>query len=182
MDTRDLDKLIEDAATAGAIAPRRGGGPRSASGRATSATNSITHGVMSRLPVIERLGESATEWEGFESGVVESLAPVGELETELSRRIALCLWRLRRCARAETAALTEQTARPTIDLDGVGSAVMVATRGAPFSPLNEHLPRYETHLNRLLCSTLTTLELVKRSRTGGPVPVARLDLSTDADG
>ena len=158
----------------------RRGGPVSAAGRATSAQNSTTHGVMAKTPVIERLGESATEWEAFEIGVIESLAPVGELETELARRVALCLWRLRRCARAETAALTEQTHRPTIDIDGVGSGVVVATRGVPFEPINAHLPRYETHLTRQLNSALTTLHLVKQARAGERPAVARLDLVVDA--
>ena len=179
MSTRDeLDKLIEEAAAAGAIAPRRSGGPRSSAGRATSAANSITHGVTCKTPVLPRLGETVEDWTDFESGVIESLAPVGELETELSRRVALTLWRLRRCSRAETAAICEQTEAHLVDMDNVGPDVMTHTRAAPFEHRSGHVTRYEVTLNRLLNSTLVTIELLQRRRAGDRPAVGRLDLTT----
>src|SRR5262249_22199376 len=43
------------------------------------------------------------DWEAHRAGVLQSLAPVGTLEEALAGRVALCLWRLDRVARYETA-------------------------------------------------------------------------------
>lgn len=154
-------------------APKRGG-PRTPRGRAASAQNAVTHGVNAKTPVIPRLGETPEEWTQFEAGVVTSLAPVGELEAELSRRVALLLWRLRRAARAETATVARQLARTSFS--DVPAELLDASRGAPFED-ESHLLRYETTLNRLLTSALTSLELIQRRRVGERPAVARLEIA-----
>ena len=50
--------------------------------------------------------ESEAEWEEHRAAVVASLYPEGFLETQLAERVALCLWRLKRVARAEGEAIT----------------------------------------------------------------------------
>jgi hypothetical protein len=79
----------------------RSTGPKSAAGKARSAQNALRHGLGSALPVLP--GERPEDWQAHEAGVLQSLAPVGALERELAGRVALCLWRLRRVARYETA-------------------------------------------------------------------------------
>ena len=180
----DLQELLKELAKRGPLdlapedtppppAPKRGG-PRTTRGREVSAQNSITHGVNAKTPVIPRLGETPEEWTQFEAGVVASLAPVGELEAELSRRIALILWRLRRAARAETATVAGQLTRTSFS--DVPAELIDASRGAPFEG-ESHLLRYETTLNRLLTSALTSLELIQRRRVGERPAVARLDIA-----
>lgn len=79
----------------------RSTGPKTAAGKARTAKNALRHGLGSALPVLP--GERAEDWQTHEAGVLESLSPVGALERELAGRVALCLWRLQRVARYETA-------------------------------------------------------------------------------
>lgn len=79
-------------------------GPRTAEGKAAVARNATRHGIFAAVPVIP--GESAEQWEAHRAGVVESLAPVGLLETNLAERAALLLWRLQRLARYESGTVT----------------------------------------------------------------------------
>src|SRR5262245_133704 len=75
-------------------------GPRTVEGKERSSQNALRHGLRSELPVLP--GERAEDWEAHCTGIVQSLAPAGALETELAGRVALCLWRLRRVAAYET--------------------------------------------------------------------------------
>jgi hypothetical protein len=76
-------------------------GPRTAAGKGRSSRNALRHGLRSEAPVLA--GESSEEWERHYAGILQSLAPVGALETELAGRVALSLWRLRRAAAFEAA-------------------------------------------------------------------------------
>lgn len=82
----------------------RKGGPSTPRGKATVARNAIRHAVCATAPVIPGL-ERPEDWEAHRAGIRASLQPVGPLETELAERVALLLWRLRRVARFETAAI-----------------------------------------------------------------------------
>jgi hypothetical protein len=81
-------------------------GPKTAKGKARVSKNAIRHGVWSINPVVNGL-EAPRTWEAFESGIRDSLAPVGMLEEALAERVAFCLWRLRRTAAYETGATRE---------------------------------------------------------------------------
>ena len=81
-------------------------GPKTAEGKARVSKNAIRHGVWSIHPVVYGL-ELPQDWEAFEAGIRESLAPVGMLEEALATRVAFCFWRLRRTAIYETWATTE---------------------------------------------------------------------------
>jgi hypothetical protein len=74
----------------------RSTGPKTEDGKARSALNRLTHGLRSTVVVIR--GEDPEEWQRFRSGIVEAFATANALETELANRVALGLWRLRRCA------------------------------------------------------------------------------------
>ena len=82
----------------------KGGGPKTATGKATAIRNSMRHGITSPNPVIPGM-ETEQEWQAHLDGVRESLDPRGHLESELAGRIALCLWQLKRVTR-HTVALT----------------------------------------------------------------------------
>jgi hypothetical protein len=54
------------------------------------------------MPVVAGL-EWNEDWETHRAGILKSLAPEGTLEEALAERVALCLWRLNRVHRYETA-------------------------------------------------------------------------------
>jgi hypothetical protein len=66
-----------------------------------AAFNSVRHGLRARTIVIPGL-EDPADWVRFRDGVVASLTPEGELETELAVCVAECAWRRRRVARHES--------------------------------------------------------------------------------
>jgi hypothetical protein len=104
-------------------------GPTTPAGKARSSRNALRHGLRSELPVVP--GERAEDWQEHEAGVVQSLAPAGALERELAARVALCLWRLRRVTRYETAVTA-------VGLDEVAEVVCQA--GGRFAPPGQPEP------------------------------------------
>jgi hypothetical protein len=88
----------------------RKGRPKTTQGKAIVAYNAIRHGVCAAAPVIPGV-ERPRDWETHRAGIRASLQPVGSLETEFAERVALLLWRLRRIARFETAAILGGDAR-----------------------------------------------------------------------
>jgi hypothetical protein len=102
-------------------------GPNTEAGKAAVRLNPVTHGVLSTTPVIPGL-EHQEDWEAHISGVVESLAPQGRLETTLTVRAGLLLWRLMRLARYETEMIAADLERAEIDF---------ARRHPPTAPSTE---------------------------------------------
>lgn len=84
-------------------------GPNTAEGRVISARNSLTHGITAKAVVLPGI-EDPSDWEVHCDGVLESLMPVGYLETELAERVAMLLWRLRRVQRYEQTATSTRHA------------------------------------------------------------------------
>jgi hypothetical protein len=80
----------------------RSSGPITPEGKARSSKNALRHGVYSALPVVLGL-EQSEHWASHRAGILKSLAPEGTLEEALAERVALCLWRLNRVHRYETA-------------------------------------------------------------------------------
>jgi hypothetical protein len=79
-------------------------GPRTPAGKAAVARNALKHGAYAALPVIPGV-EREEDWQAHRDGILDSLAPVGLLETRLAERAAQLLWRLERVARYETAVI-----------------------------------------------------------------------------
>lgn len=75
-------------------------GPTTEEGKAVVRLNALRHGVTAEAAVIPFL-ESPEDWEAHRQGVLESLTPVGYLETILAERVAMLLWRLGRANRYE---------------------------------------------------------------------------------
>jgi hypothetical protein len=75
-------------------------GPRTPTGKALVALNSVAHGIYSVSPVIEEV-ESKRSWTAYRFAMLDCLAPVGMVEMTLAERITLAAWRLRRVAHFE---------------------------------------------------------------------------------
>jgi hypothetical protein len=83
---------------------RRGmskGGPVTEEGKEIVRWNAARHGIRSPAPVVPGI-EKAEDWKAHGAGVLDSLKPVGHLETVLAERVALLSWRLHRVTRYET--------------------------------------------------------------------------------
>jgi hypothetical protein len=76
-------------------------GPNTEIGKQRVARNALQHGLSADRLVLP--WESADDWERHRQGMLETLGPGNAFELELAERVALCLWRLRRVARYETA-------------------------------------------------------------------------------
>jgi hypothetical protein len=179
----------------------RGGGPKSAEGKAAVALNASRHGLRSPAPVVTEW-ETELGWRAHCEGVAASLAPEGVLEEELTQRIASLLWRLRRVEVFETESMLmdlaeaerrwriaeeERIGMAAIPLYGSGFKVQPdkeawlrkdqAERLIPKSDVLERVLRYEAHLQRQLVQTMHELEALQIRRNGeGVAPLARVDV------
>ena len=75
-------------------------GPKTEEGKAAVRLNALRHGVTAEAAVIPFV-ENPEDWEAHREGILESLSPVGHLETILAERVAMLLWRLGRANRYE---------------------------------------------------------------------------------
>lgn len=75
-------------------------GAKTPEGKAIVRLNAVTHGVTAEAAVIPFV-ENPEDWEAHRQGIIESLSPVGHLETVLAERIAMLIWRLGRANRCE---------------------------------------------------------------------------------
>ena len=79
----------------------RSGGPGTEEGKGVTRWNATRHGISSPAPVVPGL-EKPEDWQEHREGILESLSPVGHLESTLAERVALISWRLHRVTRYET--------------------------------------------------------------------------------
>jgi len=80
------------------------GGPKTETGKAVSSHNATRHGLLAEAPLVTPV-EKAEDWEAHRLAVMEELSPDGQMEACLAERAALLIWRLRRVACAEVAAI-----------------------------------------------------------------------------
>jgi hypothetical protein len=90
----------------GAPAKKRGGGPKTAAGKAVVARNPIKHGVLAQTPVLP-LVEREEDWVKLRQGVFDFFELEGPLLESLGDRVAMLVWRLYRVARFETEAIRQ---------------------------------------------------------------------------
>jgi hypothetical protein len=152
---------------AGQLARPQRRGPKTPAGKARVGLNAISHGIASARLVVP--GESATEWEGSRQAIVDALAPAGPVEMALAERVATALWRLRRVAAYETAAIAERQHLAT-----------ASARLLPHPLDIDKIIRYEAHLNRLLYQALHQLEAMRAERQGQSTPLLRVDVQHHA--
>src|SRR4051794_22489004 len=86
--------------TANRVNSRRSTGPKTQNGKDIAKLNAVKHGGLSPLPVLPEV-ETRDDWQAHINGPLASLQPAGHLETVLTERVALILWRLNRVARFE---------------------------------------------------------------------------------
>lgn len=170
-------------------------GPRTRAGKAIASRNAISHGIMSPHPGIIEGMETEADWDRHLEGIVNSLAPEGDLEEELAERIATLLWRLRRVTRYETAVINHHVAATRQDLRAADSYLTAKPGDAPdpepvrvaaykearVIPLDadiDKIMRYETHIHRQVLQTLHELEALQARRNGEQTHLARLDISS----
>ena len=161
-------KKIEDpdvvpGSNAGQSARPQRRGPKTAAGKARVGLNALTHGIASARLVVP--GESPTEWEMSRQGIVDALGPAGPVELSLAERVATTLWRLRRVAAYETAAIAERQHLAT-----------ASARLLPHPLDIDKIIRYEAHLNRQLYQALHQLEAMRAERHGQSTPLLRVDV------
>src|SRR5918996_4648019 len=90
------------------------GGPSTEEGKEVARWNSTRHGIRSPAPVVPGV-EKPEDWEEYRDGMLEDLAPLGNLELALAERVTLLSWRLHRVTRFETGAIA--TSQETIEGD-----------------------------------------------------------------
>ena len=83
-------------------------GPATEEGRAKSSRNATKLGIFSQARLLEE--ESAAEYEALLDALILEQDAVGVLEIHYVNEIAKCIWRKRRLARAETAAIQKDRA------------------------------------------------------------------------
>ena len=173
------------------IGQGKGGGPKTAAGKAALARNSIKHGIMSNAPVVDGF-ETMHDWEQHLNGIVDSFAPQSALEEDLASRLATILWRLNRVTRYETASITLHIAK-TRGAQLQEAAALSKLKEEPEDPrvlkaqidrnsvpddyTTDRLIKYETHLHRQSLQLLHEIEALQARRSGQHTPLARLDIS-----
>jgi hypothetical protein len=85
---------------------RRSTGPRTRQGKDQSKRNATTHGIFSKVVVLE--GESQAEFDALRNRLRDDRQPVGELEELLVQKLATLFWRERRLLIAEGAEIRAQ--------------------------------------------------------------------------
>jgi hypothetical protein len=171
-------------------------GPRTRAGKEVASRNALSHGITSPSPVLAGM-EREADWRRHLNGIVDGLAPEGDLERALAERVALLLWRLHRITRYEVAVTDRAVAGTESDLavadayvqgtltkgvlPDVSPVILAAaqeTRVIPAVDELDKIMRYETHLHRQYIQTLHELEALQARRNGEQTHLARLDIST----
>src|SRR5262245_22207622 len=143
-------------------------GPRTPTGKAVVALNSMKHGLLSRESLVK--GESEADLIAFGKRLRVQLAPVGELELLLVDRIVSTAWRLRRLVAVETK-LFNDVVEPDQAFDNYDRDKMSV------------LSRYEVTLERSLYKALHELQRLQAARDGQVVPLPEavdVDVSVSA--
>jgi hypothetical protein len=137
-------------------------GPKTPQGKPRNRHNATRFGIHTTDPVIPGI-ERLEDWKVHRAGIIESLAPVGYLETQLAARIALILWRLNRIITYEQAEYARANE---------GHEDFRLPAGIEL----DKIMRYEAHLNRQLYQAKHELEVLQKQRRGESTPLARLDV------
>jgi hypothetical protein len=181
------DTKIDQSSTAGGP----GGGPKTEEGKEVVRWNATRHGIRSPAPVVPGV-ERKEDWIEHRDGVLESLSPVGHLETMLAERVALLSWRLHRVIRYETESIAlfqEQAEDDLADRRRFGSRVLGAAHPEDVRSnlkaarsdyrLLKRLPKLEDdkHLSSLDADTIlwAVMEITDRVAEGEVAPEELLE-------
>ena len=138
-------------------------GPRTPEGKATSAQNARTHGLLSRAALLP--DDDAATFAAFSEALWIELAPVGAVQEMLTDRIIGQAWRLRRAAILDAALVAYESESAASFARGKSPAAVLglaATRmvrsGAPTT-----LSRYETAIERSMLAAMGELRRLRES-------------------
>ena len=171
------------------INAKKSTGPKTAEGKRSVRHNAVRHGLYSHDIIINspHLKESAAEYDRLLASLIVELKPAGLFQQCLVRRIADCLWRLRRVTRAETAEISRHLEHVDTDLrldvsyrsviradpdqpyDSPDEAEtarrynMIGALSLPTLPAGINIIRYEMRLDRQLTRTLRLLLRVQKN-------------------
>ena len=146
-------------------------GPLTPEGKATSAHNSLRHGLRAKAIVLP--GESEEDYKALHAAHVERFQPADQVEMELVEAMAVARWRLRRIANIETHVLTNQMTWNSKHNSSYRELQDDDQRLAyVYEQCSGHinlLSRYESSLNRTFDRALKQLQLLQKSRPS-PAP------------
>jgi len=159
---RSEQQPTEAAPPSGGSGPRRKRGPKTAAGKAKVSLNPVTHGLTSVRPILP--GECSADWDAFRRAIIDDLAPVGPVATELAEAVAFGFWRRRRLIAYQLAVIDERQ-----NLEPASARLLP-------HPLDiEKIIRYETHISRQVHQGMHELEAMRAERRGQPSPLVRVD-------
>ena len=140
-------------------------GPRTERGRRISSMNALRHGLTAQHVTV--FDETEEDFRRFHRELMRVLRPEGAMEAQLSERVVICGWRLRRVYRIETGMFSKARKSwapggPTItqDID------TVYTRLSSQRDDLAKLSRYEASIERSLRRALLDLERRQARRRG----------------
>ena len=138
-------------------------GPRTPAGKARSAQNATTHGLLSRATLLP--DDDADTFDAFAEALIAELAPVGAVQRMLADRVVGQAWRLRRAAMLDAALLAYE--RDGADLfasvKGDERALGFAFRRCVASGSPVILSRYESAIERGMFAALAALRTLQET-------------------
>ena len=148
-------------------------GPRTAEGKAVSARNATSHGLLSAEALLP--DDDGATFEAFAGALRAELAPGGELEALMVDRVVACAWRLRRAISVESE-LFERNRYSYVERadEGLGAAWFRGGSAERFVTLS----RYEAAIERSMFKALHELQRLQAARNGEAVP---LPVAVDVD-
>jgi hypothetical protein len=169
----EIEKVSDAQLTANQQNALKSTGPKTKDGKVTASKNATRHGIFSTAPIIK--GETKEQWESFLQAFLDTHEPVGIHEMALVHRIAYIHWRLLRVLRHENAVVND----PSFDMEKI--VLQSSGIALPSEQDLASIVRYETHLHRLLTSTMHELERMQIRRLGGTVQAPMVyDVTVDS--
>jgi hypothetical protein len=166
-------------------------GPVTGEGKARSSQNARKHGLCASFGAALP-DESQEDFDQLLESHEALCRPVGGVECELVRTLAIARWRLRRIPDLETAVLNNEVvlAEENIDkqfseIDGIGRLGFVFQELADRSQVLQLLIRYEASLTRVYDRTFKHLAALQKLRNepdqrGARTPACRVETPLDA--
>ena len=138
-------------------------GPITPEGKATSAPNSLRHGLTAKAVVLP--DESQEDFEALRDAYIERFQPTDQVELDLVESMAASRWRLRRVTSIESGILADGLKIADRHEQEHRLAYAFKTNGESLAKLT----RYENSLNRAFDRALKQLQLLQKSRLSPPV-------------
>jgi hypothetical protein len=141
-------------------------GPKTKDGRNRSRMNALRHGLTGQVTTMT--DEDRAAHDKFSQALIQDLAPVGAMETQLAQRIATDSWRLNRASAFEdnllALGLYENSGALCPDNEQIDAALTTARVFATESHQLQLLTLYEQRLNRNLQKNLALLQSLQAAR------------------